>query len=480
VILSFLYSLPALWSVSSVDVVADNDIWWHLATGRWILQHLAIPQTDPFSAFGLGKPWMTYSWGFEVPAAWVVENLGLMGLLLLHCLLVTAVVVALHRLLASLILDFTFAVGLTAAAVVAMNAIFTPRPWLFTILFFILELHVILRVRAGGSNRQLFWLPLIFCIWANLHVQVVYGIFLLMLASADSWRNWIQSSRDPLQLRSRNMWTVVMFFCLAGTLLNPYFTGIYKVAYQLGTQPGLVNFIAELGSLPFRSLPNYILLMIGIAAITLLGYRRQSKPFSWALLLWAIFFSFRSQRDMWLLAIVGAVTIAECLETKRNTGAQQTTYQLCSIGIGILFVIAGTCWFTGISSEKLQARTAATFPAGAVEFVTTRRLSGPLFNDFNWGGYLIWNLPKLPVSMDGRTNVHGTPRILQSAATWQGRHDWNSDLELQRARLVIGPVDSPLASLLRSDPRYHLAYEDRVASVFTRADVPYDPLPSVK
>ena len=301
-----------------------------------------------------------------------------------------------------------------------------------------------------------------------------------MLATADSWRNRIQTSRDPLQLRSRNMWTVAMFVCIAATLLNPYFTGIYKVAYQLGTQPGLVNFITELGSLPFRSMSNYILLMIGISAVALLGYRRQSGLFSWALLLWAIVFSFRSQRDMWLLAIIGAVTIAECLETKQNTEAKRTKYPLCSIGIGIVLVIASTCWFTRASSEKLLAKTAATFPAGAVEFVKTRRLSGPLFNDFNWGGYLIWNLPELPVSIDGRTNVHGTPRILRSAATWQGRHDWNSDLELQQARLVIGPVDSPLCSLLRGDPHYHLAYEDSLTSVFTRADLPDNPLLSAK
>ena len=64
-----------------------------------------------------------------------------------------------------------------------------------------------------------------------------------VLASADSWRNWIRNSRDPLQLRSRNMWTAATFECIAATLLNPYFTGIYKVAYQLGTQPGLANFI---------------------------------------------------------------------------------------------------------------------------------------------------------------------------------------------------------------------------------------------
>ena len=114
---------------------------------------------------------------------------------------------------------------------------------------------------------------------------------------------------------------------------------------------------------------NYILLMIGISAVALLGYRGQAGPFSWVLLLWAIVFFVRSSRDMWLLAIVGAVTIAECLEAKRNSGGQQTTYPVWSIVIGIVFVIAGTCWFTGVSSKKLQAETAATFPAGAVEFV---------------------------------------------------------------------------------------------------------------
>src|SRR3981081_2146378 len=41
--------------------IADPDIWWHLATGRGILQHHAVPMTDPFSSYGLGKPWIDYS-----------------------------------------------------------------------------------------------------------------------------------------------------------------------------------------------------------------------------------------------------------------------------------------------------------------------------------------------------------------------------------------------------------------------------------
>ena len=44
------------------------------------------------------------------------------------------------------------------------------------------------------------------------------------------------------------------------------------------------------------------------------------------------------------------------------------------------------------------------YPARAAAFDESRGYGGPLFNDFNWGGYLIWRLPGLPVSVDGRTN----------------------------------------------------------------------------
>src|SRR5258708_33897789 len=46
--------------------LSDPDIWWHLATGRRILQHHAVPMTDPFSSYGLGKPWIAYSWLFDI------------------------------------------------------------------------------------------------------------------------------------------------------------------------------------------------------------------------------------------------------------------------------------------------------------------------------------------------------------------------------------------------------------------------------
>jgi hypothetical protein len=104
-------------------------------------------------------------------------------------------------------------------------------------------------------------------------------------------------------------------------------------------------------------------------------------------------------------------------------------------------------------------------PVRAVEVVKEKGWSGPLYNDYTWGGYLIWAL-RMPVSIDGRQNIYGDERIDRSNSTWNGQPGWESDPDLAKAGLVIGPVKMPLIQLLRMDPRFQLAYEDKLAAVF--------------
>jgi hypothetical protein len=49
---------------------------------------------------------------------------------------------------------------------------------------------------------------------------------------------------------------------------------------------------------------------------------------------------------------------------------------------------------------------------------------------------------------------------------WNAQLGWASDPDLQKAGLVIGPARAPLTQLLRTDPRFELAYEDKLAAVF--------------
>ena len=57
--------IPAVLG-SSKTIFNDGDVSWHIATGQWILDHRAIPHTDPFSFTWAGKPWVPIEWLAEV------------------------------------------------------------------------------------------------------------------------------------------------------------------------------------------------------------------------------------------------------------------------------------------------------------------------------------------------------------------------------------------------------------------------------
>jgi hypothetical protein len=135
------------------------------------------------------------------------------------------------------------------------------------------------------------------------------------------------------------------------------------------------------------------------------------------------------------------------------------------VALGVMCILG----YRGFSEAKIHENTGKLYPVEAATFVEEQGYTGSLYNHFNWGGYLLWRLPHLKVSMDGRANVHGDERIKQSILTWNGGSHWREDLELDRAEVVIAQKDMALSSLLRLDPRFQKTFQDETAVVFVRA-----------
>jgi hypothetical protein len=173
-----LYSYTALRLIRRFSVI-DPDIWWHMATGRWILQHHALPVNDPFSMYGATRPWLVYSWAFDVGVQTLFARFGLVGIFLLQVAVHVLTAVALYHLMKTLLPEFWRGVALTAVSLYAISYIYAPRPGMATVLFTILELVILLAVRRGESAKRLWLLPFIFVAWANIHIQFVYGLGLL-------------------------------------------------------------------------------------------------------------------------------------------------------------------------------------------------------------------------------------------------------------------------------------------------------------
>lgn len=444
-------------------MVADPDVWWHLRSGEWILQHWAVPQTEPFSCFGAGKPWAAYSWLFEVIIFQLFQRLGLVGLVVYSTAMVALITAAMYRLIQRLQADFSLAVLLTFVAASILYQLFTPRPWLFSILFFALELDLLMQARKMGKIKGMLWLPVLFALWANVHIQFIYGLVVLGIVLAESI---VALGGTKIQVRIHAGRLCGIFVaCLLATMANPYGWKLYEVAYDLAAQSGAMNKVTELAAMPFRGPNDWFVLIFALAAAGVLAKARRYVFFESILLAFAIYISFRSQRDMWVVVIAACAILAQELkgDVKNRPRVSASAAPIVAIATGMM-VFIGFCVIHA-DNAHLSTKLADALPVRAVEVVKEKGWGGPLYNDYSWGGYLIWAL-RMPVSMDGRQNIYGDQQIDLSDNTWNGRPDWASDPNLQKAGLVIGPVKASLTQLLRMDPRFELVYEDKLAAVF--------------
>jgi hypothetical protein len=465
-----IYAVPVF---ATVQAGVDWDSWWHLAVGRWVVENRTVPATDPFSAFGHDREWVAYSWLFEVLLYGLHGAFGLAGPIVYRALMAVAVVAAAHRLVARRQPFFLAATGLTALAALALAMLFKDRPWLFTVLFATLTLDTIL-ARQRGTNRRSAWLlPLTFALWANLHIQFVYGLLLLGLACVapvlDHFRG-VDDAEDATSFGSPGWQRLAALtaLCTLVTLCNPYHVRLYSVVCEYATQPGPFRFVNELKAPEFREPSEWVVLALAGSAAFALGRRRPLPSFEVLLLTAAAFFAFRSRRDLWLLTVASLAVLTGGVP--RNSSAAQrfawTPRRVCWVTVCVCLLAVLTALVRGLSSHNLRRHVAQVFPVEAAEVVAERGYPGPLYNDFNWGGYLIWGLPQLPVALDGRTNLHGDERLVRFGRTWAGAPGWHDDPDLCAAGVIIADANSPLASLLLLDPRFRQVHEGPTARVF--------------
>jgi hypothetical protein len=459
--LALLLAIPALICVHFANVV-DPDLGCHLRTGEWILEHHAAPQVDPFSRPMVGSSWQDYSWLYDLVLIRLFSKLGLAGIVTYTAGMMLGITAAINHLVRRIRGDSSLATRLTFLAAISMVHLYTPRPWLFTILLFTLELDILMHARRSGSVREFVWLPVIFALWANVHIEFVYGLLLLALALVEATVSKLTPDQDT---RLRPEWLGVALSVSAfATLINPYGWRVYSAAYQLATQKSILNKISELGAIPFRDIVDFLILLLALGSTVALARRQRFLPFESALLAVAIVLSFRSQRDEWAIIVVAVAILASTLPRKKvTTRLPRFTVALASAAAALM--VWGSFRALNVNNPRLEAQVAKTLPADAVNAILTRGYPGPLYNEFTWAGYLMWKL-RMPVSIDGRLNLYGDERIDRADATWRAEPDWASDPQLMSAGVVIGPVKASLTQLLRTDPHFQLVYEDNLAAVF--------------
>jgi len=109
----------------------------------------------------------------------------------------------------------------------------------------------------------------------------------------------------------------------------------------------------------------------------------------------------------------------------------------------------------------------ASLPYEAVEFIKSERLPGPIFNSYNWGGYLIFKLwPDYPVYIDGRTDLYDDAFIRRYLSVMVADEGWEQILIDDGINLILIENNSTLAKFLRLNPAWCQLYGNEKAVIF--------------
>ena len=450
----------------------DPDLWWHLATGRFIAQHNAVPHTDPFSYTSAGKPWIAHEWLTDILLYGLYRLGGFAGLIVVFAAVISAAFFPLYLRCG----PNTYIAGVaTVCAALATRPVWGVRPQILSLL--LTSLWLLILERSEHNLKVLWWTLPLTVLWVNLHAGYALGLALLALLLASEWfEHKVGEQHSPSRLR---MLAIILGLDLLLVPLNPNGTKLYWYPIATLRSTAMQTYIAEWASPNFHHPEYWPFLLLVLALFAIAGWPRVRIRFrDLLLLIVSLVAGLRSTRLIPFFVLI-AVPIISKQSTKwlQNRKMKQSlrghvpplAYKTLNVSI-----ILGMAAFAGVHTAEVirqqpQSET-QHFPEDAVSRLETHHPAGPIFNSYDWGGYLAWKLyPSVRVFIDGRADVYGDQFLHDFADTYELKDDWRKSLNRWHIQTVLIPKDSALATGLRSAPGWIVWFEGEQAVVLTRS-----------
>ncbi len=459
--------------------VLDPDIWWHLKVGDWIIDHASVPHTGILSRTAASRPWVAYSWGYEILMSRAYAWLGLIGIGLFGVLLTLAVAYSIYWMLRRLSQNLWLAC--IGAGIVCSAFLFNgmPRPFFFSIALFAVTLTLLIEANRTAQIKPLYGLPLILLLWANLHIQFVYGLFLVGLFVGV---NLFQRAAEAFHIKADFLVPTMLpvdklallgVGCVLATLVGPYFYHPYQVVYEYSKAKFTYSVIIELQPLSFRGYSHFAELFLTAAGFFAVGWRRKLDLFKLALMTAASIIAYRTMRDAWFICLPAAACIADSFLAQDETAqavtcSRESWLEKLSVAAAVAILLATVASGTAFTERGLDRAISSAYPVNAINFLRRNPVQGPLYNALNWGGFLMWYMPEYPVAVDGRNDLYGDDLDKIFFNSQNAEASYASDPYLNESEVVLLGSEMPLAKILSVDPRFQLIYHDDIATVYAR------------
>jgi hypothetical protein len=439
-----LFGLP-LAMASSGRTLSDGDVSWHVAAGRWILAHGAVPSVDPFSFTAAGRPWTAMEWLADIIFASAFRIAGYAGLVTV----VAAALMALNTIVFSYLRPRTSPIALVIV-ILAMDVVLTPftlaRP--HVLVWPLLAGWTVTLLRASEAERPPpLWAALLLVLWTNMHASFPIAVPVGAAIAFDAlqktrWRNW-------------RGWALFALVSLVAVSLNA--NGLRGLLYPFKVASlAMLPLIQEWQPSTLTGTPQfYVAVAAGLGALLWTGVRVPLGRL--ALLLAMLGLALSQMRHQSWFVIVAACAVPPLFGPAKT--AMRDFGRLGLAAIPLLLVRAAVPFTPPAGSAN---------PTQLIAAVPPSLRNQPVLNGYTFGGPLI--LAGIRPYIDGRSDMYGDAFVLDYSRILDGDEArFDQAVRKYGIRWTMLPAGNHvLIAKLDSSKDWRRLYADKVGVIHVR------------
>jgi len=471
----------------------DSDLWWHLRAGEATWQSGKPILVDSFSHTRAGMPWINHSWLSQVGMYLLFRAGG--------SLAIGAAVAALATLSMGLVYMQMGVSPILRAFLILLATpiaapVWSPRPQLASLVLFGVLAYLFYLYK--WQQRDYLWVCIpLFVLWSNLHGGYVLGFLLFVALIAGEMLNHFLGLEGreivPWKGIARlGVWLGVAWLVVA---INPNGTAMWAIPIRTVSIGALRDFISEWQSPDFHQLTQQPFLWLLLATLGTAGLSRRRLDGSDLLNVGGFaFLAMLARRNYGPFAMVAVPVLARHLsalglewrvrhrerlehlippERWKRLNRPVARRPGWTLALNALFIAllagAAICKLYWVTTPELVAKYSERFyPAKAVQWIEANQPTGRMFNNYNWGGYLAWELRAYPVFVDGRTDLYDDQFLREYQQAAAGEQGWEETLDYYAVNFVLSEAGSGLDRELGRSAEWAKAYDDEMAVVYIR------------
>jgi len=426
-IISFLFFAKKI-------VFVNADLGRHLKNGEVILNTGKVISTNYYSFTESDFPVINHHWGSGVLFYLIQKMFGFSGLSFIYCLLSAITVFLFYKIAESK--SHTYFAFLFFMLCIPLITIRTEvRPEGFSLLMmalytFLLELFLSQKI----SNKiLLIVLPLLQLLWVNLHIFFVMGLIIIGVYTIYIWL--IRKKGGAKQMG------LLLGLSLLACFINP--SGINGVLTPLTIFKNYSYMVAENQSIFFMQnrfgssiylhyeFISFVAIVLFLFSLKKIKFKIQSITPAYILPLLFIVLGYSAVRGIplagvFLMAFVPGIIMLIFEQYGLNFKKRLITFSLVVAFVLVFISISKTGGYLSMISENKGLGLYNNINCSA-NFYKANNIKGPIFNNYDIGGYLIYNLfPQQRVFVDNRPEAYSTDffkkvynPMLEKEEVWQ-------------------------------------------------------------